>query len=128
MSNLATLRPFVKGSDRKPPLHTKKGPYLGPLLKKLLEKKITIEDPETQRLVKATVKDALLWRLILNGTQGETKAIETILDRIDGKVPTPVMDVTDNDKILEEELTYVPPSGNGHGKEEAIERYKGLLA
>jgi len=126
MSNLATLRPFPKGHiPYNPP---KKGPYLGPLLKKLLEKKITIEDPETQQLVKATVKDALLWRLILNGTQGETKAIETILDRIDGKVPTPIQDVTQDENMLKEEITYVQPSGNGHGKEEAIERYKGLIA
>ena len=66
--------------------HTKTGPYLTPLLKKLLEKKIRIEDPETQKIIKANVKHALLWRLILNGTQGETPAIKEILERIDGKV------------------------------------------
>jgi hypothetical protein len=27
-----------------------------------------------------------MWRLILNGTQGETQAIKEIIDRVDGKV------------------------------------------
>ena len=63
-----------------------KGPYLTPLLKRLLAKKITFEDPETQKIIKGRVKDAIIWRYILNATQGETQAIEGILDRIDGKV------------------------------------------
>jgi hypothetical protein len=65
--------------------HTKKGPYLASILKKMLKKKITFESPETQQLIKGTVADALLWRLILNGTQGETHAIKEVIDRIDGK-------------------------------------------
>ena len=47
-----------------------------------------MEDPETQAMIKATVRDALVWRYILNGTQGETQAIEGIFDRIDGKLQT----------------------------------------
>lgn len=73
--------------------HTQKHPngYLTPLLKRLLEKKISIEDPETQKKIKAQVKHALLWRLILNGTQGETDAIKEILNRVDGKVKEEIM-------------------------------------
>jgi hypothetical protein len=66
--------------------HTKKGPYLVPLLRKLLEKKITFEDPETRKMIEGTVKDALMWRLVLNGTQGDHQALKEILDRVDGKV------------------------------------------
>ena len=66
--------------------HTKKGPYLVPLLRRMLKKKISFEDPETQKIIKGRVNDAVLWRLILNATQGETPAIKEILDRIDGKV------------------------------------------
>jgi hypothetical protein len=83
---------------KKPPLasrfpvnrqnHTQKGPYLTCLLKKLIEKKIRYEDPETQKLIKGRVKDALMWRYILNGCQGDNQAIEGILDRIDGKLGT----------------------------------------
>lgn len=69
------------------PRHTQKHPngYLTPLLKRLLTKKISFEDPETQKIIKSDVAHALLWRLILNGTQGETPAIKEIIDRIDGK-------------------------------------------
>ena len=64
----------------------KRGPQLTALLRKLLEKKISYKDPETQKIVRGCVKDAVLWRLICNATQGETKAIEQIIDRMDGKV------------------------------------------
>jgi len=60
--------------------------YLTPLLKRFLNKKIDITDPETQKKVKALVKDAVIWRLIFNATQGENEAIKEILNRIDGKV------------------------------------------
>jgi len=104
--------------------HTQKGPYLLPLLKKLLNKKITIEDPETRKLVPAQVKDALLWRLILNGTQGETRAIVEIFDRIDGKVPSPVVDMNNDSTLINEELEIVE---NGHGKDNALKRYKHFI-
>ena len=62
-----------------------KGPYLTPLIKKFLNKKINFEDPETQKIIRGRVKDAVIWRLILNATQGENEAIKEIIDRIDGK-------------------------------------------
>ena len=60
--------------------------YLTPLLRKLLEKKINYQDPETHKIINGKVKDAVLWRLILNASEGETQAIREVLDRIDGKV------------------------------------------
>jgi len=71
--------------------HTQKGPYLLPLLKRCLEKKINYEDPETQKMIQGRVKDAVIWRLILNATQGDNYAIKEILERIDGKVPQELM-------------------------------------
>lgn len=68
--------------------HTQKHPdgYLTPLLKKFLNKTITYDDPETLKKIKGKVKDAVIWRLLLNACQGENTAIKEILDRIDGKV------------------------------------------
>ena len=66
--------------------HTKKGPYLTPLLKKFLNKKIDYIDPETNAKIQGKVKDAIMWRLLLNGAQGDNDAIKVILDRLDGKV------------------------------------------
>jgi len=65
--------------------HTQKGPYFLPALKRFLKKQISYEDPETQKIIKGTVKDAILWRLILNASQGDNEAIKEILNRIDGK-------------------------------------------
>jgi len=66
--------------------HTQKGPYLTPLLKRLLEKKIRYIDPETNKTVKGKVKHAIMLRYILNASEGDNQAIEGILDRVDGKV------------------------------------------
>lgn len=68
--------------------HTQKHPngYLLPLIKKFLNKTITYDDPETQKKITGKVKDAVIWRLLLNACQGENQAIKEILDRIDGKV------------------------------------------
>lgn len=62
-----------------------KGPSLTTLLKKCLEKKINYEDPETQKIIRGKVKDAVVWRLILNATQGDNQALKEIFERIDGK-------------------------------------------
>ena len=72
--------------------HTKKGPQLATLLKKFLSKKINYEDPETQKMIRGKVKDAIIWRLILNAAQGENHAIKEILDRVDGKVADILVD------------------------------------
>lgn len=66
--------------------HTTKGPYLTPLLKRFLEKKITYIDPETELKIRGKVKDAILWRLILNATTGDNEAIKEILNRFEGRV------------------------------------------
>lgn len=68
--------------------HTKKGKYLVPLLRRFLEKRINYQDPETSKIIKGKVKDAVIWRLLLNATQGENEAIKEILNRIDGKIDT----------------------------------------
>ena len=56
-------------------------------LRKLLEKNIEYEDPESHKQVKGKIAHVIALRLILNACQGEYSAIKDILDRIDG---TPV--------------------------------------
>lgn len=90
-----------------------KGPLLTTLLKKFLAKKINYEDPETQKIIKGRVKDAILWRLILNATQGEHSAIKEILDRIDGKVAEVIKEVKDDSALLNDEIELIPSDGNG---------------
>ena len=69
--------------DKRPKTRPK---YLTPLLKRFLNKEINYEDPETQAMIRGKVKDAIIWRLILNGTQGEISAIKEIFERLEGKM------------------------------------------
>jgi hypothetical protein len=113
--------------------HTKKGPYLTPILNKLLSGNMPAKDTKTKALLKSlelpeTVGVWLALRWILNGTEGDTRAIEGIFERIDGKLPQTLVDKNQTDVLLEDEIEFVERSGNGHGKEDALERYKGLLA
>lgn len=80
--------------NRPPKPHTQKHPegYLTSILKKLLNKKMKITDPEVKKVLeiksgtKAALKKIIMLRYILNAIQGENQAIEGILDRIDGKL------------------------------------------
>jgi hypothetical protein len=67
--------------------HNKNRPkkYLTPLLKKYLNKKIDYEDPGTKKIIHGKVKDAIVWRLLLNAAQGDNTAIKEIFDRLEGK-------------------------------------------
>ena len=85
LANLAKGRfTSTKQPDPSKRKHAKQ--YLTPLLKRFLNKKINYIDPETNNKIEGKVKDAVMWRLLLNGCQGETSAIKEILDRLDGKV------------------------------------------
>ena len=95
--------PFT--SENQPDISTKlgkpRGKYLTALLKKFLEKKINYIDPETQKMIRGSVKDAILWRLICNGTEGDSKAIGEILDRVEGKLKS-------SDSSVEVNVTVMP--------------------
>ena len=94
------------------PMQGKHGPYLLPLLKRFLNKKIKYIDPEdNQKIISGRVKDAVLWRLLLNATQGDNIAIKEILNRIDGKVADVVYIDAHEERILQEEIELIPSNG-----------------
>lgn len=80
-----------------------RGPYLTSILKRFLEKKIKYIDPETNEKIKGKVKDAVMWRLILNACQGENEAIKEVLERTDGKVPQK-QELSGNINFTQEEI------------------------
>ncbi len=104
MSNPATLRPPFSSTYQPTNRPKVRGPYLLPLLKKFLNKKIKYIDPETDKKIKGRVKDAVLWRLILNATQGDNHAIIHILDRVDGKVADVFKEVKDDSALMNDEI------------------------
>ena len=72
-------------STNQPKNRGHRGISLVSLLKKYLKKKIKYEDPETNLIIQGRVADAVVWRLILNATQGDNTALKEIFERIDGK-------------------------------------------
>jgi hypothetical protein len=108
------------------PRHTKKGPYLTPILNKLLNAKWEFHDKKIKTLLKdlkmkETIGTALVLRRILNGTEGDDLAIERIFDRIDGKVKDHIVHEEKNDELMREEIELIPP--NGHGVPERLQPF-----
>ncbi len=98
--------------------HTKKGPYLTPILKKLLSANWEFHDKKIKVLLKdlklkETIGVALVLRRVLNGTEGDDLAIERIFDRIDGKVAEVIKCEEDKDALMKEEIELIPPNGHG---------------
>jgi len=54
-------------------------------LRKLMDKSIQYEDPETHKQVRGKIAHVIALRLVLNALNGEYSSIKDILDRIDGK-------------------------------------------
>lgn len=72
-------------ATNQPKHYGKRGVSLVAELKRLLEKQINYQDPETKKQVKGKIGRVIALRYILNACQGENQAIEGIMDRIDGK-------------------------------------------
>jgi len=96
--------PHVKGP---------RGPYLLPLLKRYLNKTITVPNPENihGKLMKMKVKEAIVWRRILNACEGDDLAIERIFDRIDGKVAEVRKEIKDDSALMNDEIELIPSNG-----------------
>lgn len=101
----------------------KKGIQLKTILKKLLTGEMPAKDPKTKELLislglKPNIASWLMLRLCLNGTEGETKAICEIMDRVDGKVPTPIQTIDTDERLLEEEIEFtgLPKDSDGNGR------------
>ena len=116
MSEVGYCKPPIKNrfsATNPPPEHKGlRSPYLTPILKHLLNKEITVSDPEVKRILdlkfkgnKAPFKKLILLRYLLNATQGDNQAIEGIMDRIDGKLKsdTPLIDQSQHYHLTIEE-------------------------
>lgn len=90
MANLDNLTPFQKGRVK---TGGKQKGYCSPVaeLRKLLEKKISYEDPTTKTHVQGKIGKAIALRAIYNALEGDQKAIEDIMDRIDGKTAQKIL-------------------------------------
>jgi hypothetical protein len=102
-TSLANLRPFEKGSDRKPPLHTQKHPdgYITCRLRRLLKKKIyPYNNPITNTTEKLVGVEAAALATIWAALQGDMRAMEILLDRIDGKVEQKVIGEGFENKVI----------------------------
>ncbi len=89
------FKPGQSGNPKGRPKGTG-GPYMTRILKELLEQDIDIKNiGDLKRFfdikgTKMTNKHAIMFRLLKKAHDGDSKAIEVLLDRIDGKVTQPL--------------------------------------
>lgn len=90
MSRLDGLKPFQPGH---PKVGGKKKGYCSPEaeIRKLLEKKISYEDPTTKKPINGKIGQAIAIREIYNALEGDQKALEYIIDRMDGKTAQKIL-------------------------------------
>ena len=106
-----------------------KGPLLKTILRKLLTGEMPAKDEKTKQLLislglRPNIAAWLMLRLALNGTEGETKAICEIMDRVDGKEATPIFIKEQDADLLNSEFEIIK---NGN-KPKAIEKYKRFIS
>lgn len=90
-------------------------------LKRYLKKKIKYEDPESGKIIHGTVEDAIVWRLILNATQGDNIALKEIFERIDGKLKETIIDQSKH-----HHYSVVNFNSNGKPKDNTGSRVSGI--
>ena len=87
----------------------RRGPSVLAELKKLLNKKISYEDPATHKQVRGTIAHCLAIRHIYNGLQGENNAIVDIMNRIDGKIAPKIQGEMEHSIFIESILAKKIP-------------------
>lgn len=87
MPNPENLIPFVKGDPRR--INKPKGATsVVADLRRLMEKKMPITDPVTGKPIKTKISKIVAMKLIKNAINGDIRAIQEVMERIDGKTPS----------------------------------------
>ena len=72
-------------TENQPAVHSKRGPSPLTIIKKILAKKIDINNPLTHKLEKLSIEEVIAYQWVAKAFKGDAEAIKDILDRIDGK-------------------------------------------
>lgn len=81
------LIPVKKGEASRNPAGRKKGSInFKRIIRKILEHKIELTDPITLSKKEAQIADHISFKLVAMALEGDLKAIEIIMDRVNGKV------------------------------------------
>jgi len=83
----ANLKPIKPGECRNPKGRPKGSKNLTSTLVKLLQRKMPTQDPVTKKTVNRPISEAVIVALVGRALKGEVRAIEQIIDRVEGKVP-----------------------------------------
>jgi len=83
--SLQNLRPCKKGETHNPLGLKKKGKRLQTILAEILDKKVKITDPITKQPDEKEISEVLMLKLVAAAIQGDLKAINLILERLEGK-------------------------------------------
>lgn len=95
------LIPATKGEIRNPNGKKKGTLSFTTLLKRLLKQKVDIKDQNGNVILKATKKRVILLKWMEKAMQGDVRAIEGVIDRVEGKAMQSVA-ISGSSKILTE--------------------------
>ncbi|MGD9276310.1 MAG: hypothetical protein PVJ67_04005 [Candidatus Pacearchaeota archaeon] len=77
------LKPFKKGENI---THGKTGKRISTRLKEILNKNLTLKNPFTHEMEKKTGSEWVALMIVAHALKGNSKAMEILLDRTEGKV------------------------------------------
>lgn len=81
------LIPFKPGQSGNPAGKKKGTKNTATILRKIWQTKMEGKDPKTGRMRMMTVAEMSCYALAQKASKGDTRSIEIIMDRLDGKVP-----------------------------------------
>lgn len=106
MANEQNLKPFTGADDPRRGKKPKGVPHSKTRLKRLLELTENLTNPITKEIEGFSVAEQLDLAQIIKARQGDTRAYNSILDRLEGK-PDQAMEVTTENKTVVEVLKFV---------------------
>jgi hypothetical protein len=113
--NDQNLKPFKPGQSGNPKGKPKGTISITTVLRKLIEKRMQINDPISKLPKNLKIKEIMALALIKKAVAGDVHALEVAMERLEGKPVQPVMQGEFNDREFRDEFFVV--SGTGAAKQ-----------
>ena len=104
MPNPENLRRITSEQAREMGKKSSRGKAVGTILRELLDKKIEINDPIMKKKIKESIAYAMAMKLIGKALKGDTKAINDVIDRTEGKPIQQINNTNDGHLVIEKKV------------------------
>ena len=114
---IENLKPFKPGQSGNPKGKAKGTVSITTVLRNIIEKRMKVTDPITSREKKLKIKEILALSLVKKAMLGDVRAMEAVLERLEGKAVQPVLNADYTDKEFRDEFFGLGQSGTGAAKQ-----------